>query len=337
MSLKVSIIIPVYNVEKYVKRCLNSVISQTYKNLECIIVEDVSTDKSGMIIHSFIDSYHGHIPFFVIQHEENKGLSEARNTGTVHATGDFIFYLDSDDEIFPNCIEILVRKAESYPGVDIIQGNTMLKPAKDNNYYELRRYNLPNSLTNNEDIRRFFYDPWRPFPVTAWNKLIRTSFIKDNGLFFLKGVIHEDFHWLYKSINYLQSIIFVLDYTYIHYIVPNSIMSSTNEEKSGKSTGIILSDLLYQIDESDFRRQFIKYVNILALNFLRTPYVKELKTANLLFSKKAKSNHWYSIYIILTFTRILSVNKIGNKLGALFTLKWVNHQRQCRKWDYNTL
>ena len=114
MPFKVSIIIPVYNAEKYLIRCLKSVIAQTYENLECIIVEDNSQDNSAKIIKSFIDSYKGNVFFKVIQHEVNKGLSEARNKGTTHATGEYIFYLDADDEILPKCIDLLVEKAISY-------------------------------------------------------------------------------------------------------------------------------------------------------------------------------------------------------------------------------
>ena len=332
MPFKVSIIIPVYNAEKYLIRCLKSVIAQTYENLECIIVEDNSQDNSAKIIKSFIDSYKGNVFFKVIQHEVNKGLSEARNKGTTHATGEYIFYLDADDEILPKCIDLLVEKAISYPNVDIVQGNTLLNHSEGFNNYDIQRYNVPRSFRNNEDIRNYFYDPWKSFLEPVWNKLIRTAFIRENDITFLKEVIHEDFHWFYKTINYIQSYVFVLEYTYIHYKVPNSITSTTNDMKSGKSIGIILCDLGRQIGKIDFERQFIKFISLLSRYYYKTPYVKELKDANIVYSNKAREHRWYGLFIILTLTRLISHNKYGNRLGASLTQRWVNHQRQCRKW-----
>ena len=104
--MKISIVIPVYNVSNYIERCLRSVINQIYNGeIECIIVDDASPDNSINICESIIKQYNGNIHFHIIHHKTNMGLSSARNTGTKNATGQFIFYLDSDDFISPNCIE----------------------------------------------------------------------------------------------------------------------------------------------------------------------------------------------------------------------------------------
>ena len=98
-DLLVSVIIPVYQVSDYVERCLLSVMNQTYQNIECIIVDDCSTDDSVAKCDRLISTYKGPIKFQILHHERNRGLSAARNTGTDAATGEYIFYLDSDDEI----------------------------------------------------------------------------------------------------------------------------------------------------------------------------------------------------------------------------------------------
>jgi glycosyltransferase involved in cell wall biosynthesis len=131
--MKVSIIVPVYNVEKYINRCFNSIICQSYTNIECIFIDDCSPDNSYQILRQRINEYQGNIYFNVIRHSKNKGLSGARNTGTLASTGDYIYYLDSDDEITNNCIEILVNLANKYPGVEIIQGNTKTIPQPKSN------------------------------------------------------------------------------------------------------------------------------------------------------------------------------------------------------------
>ena len=111
---KVSIIIPVYNVEDYVYDCLKSVICQTYKNIEVIIVDDGSTDLSSEICREFENKFQS-VRYI---YQKNQGLSAARNTGLQACTGEYVYCLDSDDFIFANTIEILVDKMENY--VDIV-------------------------------------------------------------------------------------------------------------------------------------------------------------------------------------------------------------------------
>ena len=95
----VSIIIPIYNVEKYVAECINSVISQTYDHskIECIIVDDCTPDNSMVIVNEIIRKYNGEMTFVICRHEHNQGVSAVRNTGIEVATGEYIYFIDSDD------------------------------------------------------------------------------------------------------------------------------------------------------------------------------------------------------------------------------------------------
>ena len=95
--MKVSIIIPIYNVAPYIKRCLQSVADQTYKDIECILIDDCGSDNSINLAKEFIYDYKGNILFTILHHEENKGLSAARNTGLRYAKGEYVYFLDSDD------------------------------------------------------------------------------------------------------------------------------------------------------------------------------------------------------------------------------------------------
>ena len=109
-SPKISIIIPIYNVEEYITECLQSVMRQTYKGeIECILVDDCGTDNSIAVAERHIADYKGPIEFRVLHHVRNRGLSAARNTGTDAATGDYIYYLDSDDYISDDCLEVLAE------------------------------------------------------------------------------------------------------------------------------------------------------------------------------------------------------------------------------------
>ena len=107
--MKISIIVPIYNVEEYLEECLQSVANQTMtEGIECIIVDDCGLDNSAAIAKRFIDSYQGDIRFTFIQREKNGGLSAARNTGIKAATGEYVYFLDSDDCLVPSAIETLI-------------------------------------------------------------------------------------------------------------------------------------------------------------------------------------------------------------------------------------
>ena len=104
---KVSLIIPVYNVSEYIERCMHSVMAQTYTDIECIIIDDCGTDDSMAKCEQMIREYEGPIKFLILHHEHNRGLSAARNTGIHQTIGKWFYFLDSDDEITPHCIEKL--------------------------------------------------------------------------------------------------------------------------------------------------------------------------------------------------------------------------------------
>lgn len=112
---KVSIIIPVYNVEKYIRQCLESVINQTYKNIEIIVINDGTKDGSMKIVEEYLEDKR-----IKIINKNNGGLSSARNKGIEEATGEYIYFLDSDDWIEKDTIEVLVKNSKD---VDIIEAN----------------------------------------------------------------------------------------------------------------------------------------------------------------------------------------------------------------------
>ena len=121
--MKVSVIIPVYNVAPYVERCLTSVFQQTYGDIEIIIVDDCATDNSMEIVHKVVTVYSGLFTIQIIRHACNQGLSEARNTGIKSAKGDYLYFLDSDDAITADCIHLLVAPLSEYPNLDFVIGN----------------------------------------------------------------------------------------------------------------------------------------------------------------------------------------------------------------------
>ncbi|MCL2646403.1 MAG: glycosyltransferase [Phycisphaerales bacterium] len=250
-SIWVSIIIPLYNKEPYFERCFNSVVKQTYRNIECIIVEDCSTDHSLELANRLVDNYKGDIKFSIIRHEQNSGVSAARNTGIDNSNFEHICFLDSDDEMTGNCIDSLVRLAQKYPGVDIVQGNVYQYPRIDKDPYELKG-KLPEFVKGNLEIKKQYS---AILPVPSWSKLIRKKFIKRN-LYFKERLCHEDYHWHFFMLKKIESLAFTDDYCYIRYFVPDSTMTNPNLTFSISTYLMISEDMLCNLDADLLDQQF---------------------------------------------------------------------------------
>ncbi|MCQ2203456.1 MAG: glycosyltransferase [Bacteroidales bacterium] len=265
--MKISVIIPVYNVEQYIEKCLSSVMQQTFTgSLECIVVDDCGNDNSIAIAQRIIDSYNGPFAFKIIHHEKNGGLSAARNTGTKASSGDYVYYLDSDDEITPSCIQLLTDAANCHPNVDVVQGATLTIPV-DDPFYSIKQFNSTTFVADNNWIRQQFYKINNGLPVNAWNKLIRRQFIEDNSLWFKEGIIHEDQHWMFFAVKRMQSIAFVHDVTYIHQRNNESIMKASSKAQSEQHWGIILREISQNIDSPQQQLQVFKYTTALVTRY----------------------------------------------------------------------
>lgn len=187
----ISVIIPVYNVKKFLKKCVNSVSSQSYTNLEIILVNDGSTDGSELICNECGEEDSR----VKIIHKKNGGLSEARNVGTENATGNFIFYLDSDDYIKPECIELLYQASKKYEA-DIVQSNF---------YYEYSDHLLYDNILRNTDkvfnreeaIKELLEQ--KIIKNFAWGKLIKADIAKNT--LFPRGKYFEDTFWKFYIIH----------------------------------------------------------------------------------------------------------------------------------------
>ena len=220
----VSIIVPVYNVEKYLKECLDSLIVQTYSKIEIICVEDYSTDSSLSLLNEYSNKYQ---QIKIVRHDRNQGLSQARNTGMKYAQGEYIAFVDSDDYVSHNYIEKLVaglEKNESDLTISLIKD--FIDEQKDvvsANYTDL----VPNALAKikaHEGVENYFHD----LPVMAWAKLYRRSFLEKNKLRFIRGLLHEDEPWSLIIWNLTKKISFAPDAVYFYRKRANSITARRN-------------------------------------------------------------------------------------------------------------
>lgn len=251
---KISIIIPVYNVEKYIEECLESVVGQTTTvPMECILVDDCGKDNSVAMTEQFIKNYDGPIQFKMLHHEHNKGLSAARNTGIREAKGEYVFFMDSDDKLYDEeSMARLVSLAEMYPDAEIIQGNATPIMA----YGEDQ---LPEYSNDREWIRESMCI--LRIPDTAWNRLVKRDFIANNNLFFAEGFLQEDTIWMYQIQKYISSIAFCFKFTYWYRYNPEGIMRGMSHMREAKSFARLFNYVLDDLIKCDKIEPYeIKYL-----------------------------------------------------------------------------
>ncbi len=257
---KISIIIPVYNVEEYIAECLQSVVRQTYQGaIECILVDDCGTAKSIAVAEQLIAEYHGPIEFHILHHEHNRGLSAARNTGTDVATGDYIYYLDSDDYISDDCLEVLVKPL-AILDYDMVIGD--YETFGDNQIPSLL-FEKQDEIIGNENI--FHELAEKQIPVIACNNLYNLNFLKRNNIDFVEGQLHEDDLWTYKICLASTQIAIQKQVTYYYrqhassIVYSNSIKLQQRFQSVAKTAEYILAHRPKTIN-TDFYRCSMTYI-----------------------------------------------------------------------------
>mgnify|MGYP002856662845 CR=1 FL=1 len=230
--MKVSIIIPVYNVAPYIEKCLQSVADQTFHGtMECLLIDDCGQDESMALAEHFVSAYKGNIVFRIFHHERNRGLSAARNTGIENACGEWLYFLDSDDWIIPECIQLMMECVEKHPDTEAVFAGAVNDLRKWMSY---ETKNLP-EFSEDRDWIQIALLKRTYLGMTAWNKLVRRNFIIENNCYFYEGMIHEDELWNFGLSRYLKCLSIVKRNTYIYEEHQNSIMSDENIETIWKN------------------------------------------------------------------------------------------------------
>ena len=223
--MKVSVVIPFYRVEQWIAACYESLWAQTFKDFEVFFVDDCSDDGSRRVLESLIERDGSKDQFHVIIRERNGGISAARNAGVRESSGEYLFFLDSDDRLAPYALEKLVALTEKYPGVDMVQGNCHPDEASFD-WIDISNCGFPEYTADREWIyTQFIHAHYeKAIPVTVWNKLIRRDLFINENMWFREGFWHEDEHWRYTNAPKIGSIAFCMDITYLYTTRPGSFM-----------------------------------------------------------------------------------------------------------------
>ncbi|NOW06392.1 glycosyltransferase family 2 protein [Clostridium beijerinckii] len=237
----ISVIVPVYNVEKYLPQCIDSILNQTEKNLEIILVDDGSLDNSGKIC----DEFSKKDDRIIVIHKKNNGLSSARNAGLEIARGNYIGFVDSDDWLDKTMYEVLLKLLKE--NNSDISCCDFFKTANSNDSIPHIDNEIINSYNNIESLNNF-YNGLYTQTVVAWNKLYKRELFKD--ISYPVGKIHEDEGTTYKLYYKANKITYTNRPLYYYRITPNSITTSKFNKKR-----------LDIIDVYDEKVKFIKNIN----------------------------------------------------------------------------
>lgn len=224
----VSIIIPLYNAEAFIENCFTLICNQTFdhSNIECIFVNDGSTDQSMVIATDLISRNSTKIKFCLISHAYNQGVSAARNTGIKYAHNMYIYFMDVDDTITPNCIQSLINATEIYPYANVIVGNIVTKKSGLYHHNISTAYITKTKSQNLHDILLFIYASY------SYNKMILKEFIVENNLYFPIGIPYfEDLQWNIDLVKCCDEIAYLPEVTYIYEDISTSAMSISDRKK----------------------------------------------------------------------------------------------------------
>lgn len=298
---KISIIVPVYNTEKYVKKCLESISNQTMKNLEVIIVNDGSTDNSEEIIKKWIEEQDTNIEIKYLK-KENGGLSDARNYGVERATGDYISFIDSDDYIEKD----IYKNLEEYmnENIDLIKFKAKTTDETGNNLESLDGP-IFEKCTGEEAFENLCITD--KYLEVAWLYLYRKDFFIDNKFKYEKGLYHEDFGLTPFIIIQAQSVVSTNYYGYYYVKRKDSITDNKDIKKEIKKA----YDILKYYDKS------IEKINNIDVNSNTKLLIKRYYTNSLLLKADSLNGEEQAKYIKQIKARKVYKNIKANNLKQL--------------------
>jgi|GEM_PF-1595816 len=265
-DIKISIIIPVYNCQRWIERCFNSIVNQKYKknSLEAVFVDDCSTDNSFSVLRKIVENYESgvsadeKITFKLFKQPQNFGQGRARNKGLAKSFGDYVYFMDSDDELSENSLLSLAYLAQKYRGVDIVQGNCKVVLGENSGdrrsaefIYTTDNRIFPEYTQNALWIKQrfpFYSNVADRINWELWGKLIRKDFIVENNLEqgdFLTG---QDMHFCFLSSKKIKDMAFTKAKTYVYYMEHVSVTSRKSNASKLFSWLDLYNEMLSHID-----------------------------------------------------------------------------------------
>lgn len=314
--MKVSIVVPIYNVESYLGRCVDSILAQTHLDIEIILVNDGSPDGCAAIC----EKYAAADSRIIVINQENKGLPGARNSGLKIAKGEFVGFIDSDDVIDADMVEDFVNVALNNYKPDVIASN-IIQYENGNVKYQILKNELPYGvLLKQEEIKKHFIEPYyggyMGIIPSACTKIYKTAFLKKNNLKFDESLKRAEDYWFNFYVFLKLNNLYAIDKAYYHYFKnEGSIIRSYRENQFAlylKSREKLLwenNKLNCKIDWQCFNAEFINNTNeYILLCIKKLSFFKSYKKVMQILKNNEFSNAIQNI----------SLNKLHNRLIKMF-------------------
>lgn len=271
-KVKVTVIIPGYNIELYLSQALESIVNQTLKEIDLILVDDGSTDKTGEIM----DEYAGKYPNIRVVHQENHGVGHARNVGLGLADGEFIYFIDGDDWVEPDTLEELYNCATKET-LDMVLFNGDVFNEKErkneiNGFFYTTKGTYPAIYEGGELFSRML--DFNEYRSVVALRFIRSEFIKKEHIRFMEGIIHED-EWFSLQTMLKSHRVKHIDKMYFHRrLRSGSIMMTHDVEKSFYGYMITLEEMCKEYKNNIKQREMIERYAYLIMNCVMRNYVE---------------------------------------------------------------
>ena len=205
----VSVIVPMYNAEKFIGECLDSILNQTFQNFEVILVNDCATDNSRKVAETYLEKFGGRLKIY--DNRKNSGVSVTRNKGLMLSRGEYVFFIDSDDMIVENALEEMYTLAKKYDAdfVNCMKNYEMSEDGRDIKLFSLKKITPDDKTLVEEDLDWRFKKMYTG--TLGWGpprKFLRRDFLIENELFFLKGILSaEDKVWTHGILFYAKKMV----------------------------------------------------------------------------------------------------------------------------------
>lgn len=258
---KISIVVPIYKVEKEIHRCVESLLAQTLKDIEIILVDDGSPDNCP----SICDDYAKKDNRIKVIHKENGGLSDARNFGLLEAEAVYVLFVDSDDYIDKNTCEKFYNSIEA--DEDIIVGDAVRVEGEKESLLGHAEVAIDSAISGSEFLREQLRS--KKMYMAAWLNLYNREFLINNDLFFKKGILHEDEQWTPRVFLKAKKVRYIKFPFYYYIIRENSITKKKDKTKNGIdliNTCYELEKIYEKIDDKELKELLNDYLVMLFLN-----------------------------------------------------------------------
>lgn len=298
----ISIIVPAYNVEKYIEECISSIEKQKFVSYEIIIIDDGSTDSTPLICEQLKEKYAN----IIVIHQVNKGSSEARNIGIQQAKGDYILFIDSDDFITDNSLESIHMCIQNNNNPEIVISGFQEYHDEKKKIGKVVSYrdNSKNRISDNVDVYRYLKNK-DAFGV-PWIYCVKTDYIRNNDLFFCDGLYHEDEEWSIRLVFNCNDFVLNKEVVYCYRVRENS-MSTTYNIKEAFDRLVII-----ELTLNEFAKEKYSVVEKEAI-YSR---IQALEFGNIVFLSTYRSDERYKEL----------EDRVNNKINLLINSKQYHHR-----------